>query len=543
MRSWLHIIVCVLALVGGSVDAVASVDDVRALVENFEKSDQNNSYIAANKLLETLHHEDEAYAVMNFTGKSDYNLIKREVYFNACDYLYCNNDFERAIACGLKALPLCRGTETEADCLNLLAMSYFRLSDYNRAADYAKQCYALDEQTGDPDVMSSSLNTIAGIYLGANQPKEAEKYILKAIAMAEKANNAARQAVLHGTASEIYHAMLDDDKALTHINRACEIEEKLGRQDKLMVRYTQKASVLNGLHRYADAEQVLLTAIPALQQMGDEHSLGIACNKMGMALFSQHREAEAVPYFRRAADIFVKMGDLGNELHSRRGLYESLWHSNPDSAKIELDRFDLLKDSLYSHANAESLARFNAELENDWLQQENIAQRARTRNIIIWGVLIAVLIATAIWWWMRRRSRMREAALQAIIDELSQATGNAASPSQDELPVADRDFLAQIVDYVKNNIENNVSVEMLADKMCITRGHLNRKVKAITGITTQQYITRIRLEHARMLLEQNPDMNITQVAMQCGFDDASSFTRAFKRTFGATPSQHRSANN
>ena len=97
--------------------------------------------------------------------------------------------------------------------------------------------------------------------------------------------------------------------------------------------------------------------------------------------------------------------------------------------------------------------------------------------------------------------------------------------------------------FVKDNMQNGVTVETLADKMCITRGHLNRRVKNITGTTTQQYITRIRLEHARLLLEQDASLPITEVAMQCGFDDASSFTRAFKRTFGATPSQHRGTKN
>ena len=69
----------------------------------------------------------------------------------------------------------------QADCLNLLAIINIRLSDYQEAARYAKDCYALDEKTGDPDIMSSSLNTLAAIYMGANQPKEAEQYVLKGI--------------------------------------------------------------------------------------------------------------------------------------------------------------------------------------------------------------------------------------------------------------------------------------------------------------------------------------------------------------------------
>jgi len=97
------------------------------------------------------------------------------------DSLYAAQQYKEALATAREALPLTKGTEGEADCLNLLAIINIRLSDYQEAARYAKDCYALDEKTGDPDIMSSSLNTLAAIYMGANQPKEAEQYVLKGI--------------------------------------------------------------------------------------------------------------------------------------------------------------------------------------------------------------------------------------------------------------------------------------------------------------------------------------------------------------------------
>ena len=116
--------------------------------------------------------------------------------------MYGVQQYKEALEVAREALPLTRGTESEADCLNLLAIINIRLSDYQEAALYAKECYAIDEKSGDPDVMSSSLNTLAAIYMGANQPKEAERYVLKGIEMAEKANNPSRMAVLQAMASE-----------------------------------------------------------------------------------------------------------------------------------------------------------------------------------------------------------------------------------------------------------------------------------------------------------------------------------------------------
>ncbi|MBR1463249.1 MAG: tetratricopeptide repeat protein [Prevotella sp.] len=255
------------------------------------------------------------YAMVSMMAWAD---TDGEKMLEQADSLYGEQQYAEALEMATKALPLCKGGELEADCLSLLAVINTRLSNYDEAARYAKQCYALDEKTGDPDIMSSSLNTLAGIYMGANQPKVAEQYVLKGIAMAEKANNPGRMAVLQAMASEVYHAQGNDQKALPYIEKAYEIDKSMGNEARAVVRLAQKASVLIGLHDYRQAEQVLGGVIISLRKTPDRHSLAIACNKMGMALLSQQREQEALPYYREAADIFSEMGDIYNEVHARR---------------------------------------------------------------------------------------------------------------------------------------------------------------------------------------------------------------------------------
>lgn len=529
--------------------AASEGKEVAALLNRFKTGEGQERLQAANRLMETYHQEELTDGLLCFDDRTHPDTLCQQVWYWTAEHYYASGNYHDALQYGELALPLCEGTDVEANCLNLLALGYFRTTQYEAAAEYAKRCYRIDEQSGDPDLMSSSLNTIAGIYIGANQPYEAEKYILKGLEMAHKADNPARMAVLLGMASEVYHAQGDDEKAIQYIDQACEVERKLGRTDRLMVRLAQKASVLIGRHDYADAEQVLSEVIPYFRQTQNVQSLGIACNKMGMALLSQERPLEAILYYREAADLFVRMGDKHNEMHARKGLYESFWSQYPDSAKMELDRFNDLKDTLYNQATAESLARYNAEFGSDWLQQENEIQRARTRIAILCGIGGMLLLAVLVWIYMHRRMKLREAALNTIIRQLRDAAGHAEDVKEEAvadlqeeklLSRSDKEFLNKVVTFVIKRVgQNDASIESLASDMCITRGYLNRKLKTITGMTAQQYVQRIRMEQARLILESRTEVTVMDLAMQCGFEDSTSFTRAFRRVFGKTPSQYR----
>lgn len=476
-----------------------------------------------------------------------------DLLFERADSLYGAQQYKEALEAARMALPLTKGTETYADCLNLLAITNIRLSDYAEAARYAKECYALDEKTGDPDVMSSSLNTLAAIYMGANQPKEAEQYVLRGIEMAEKADNPKRMAILQAMASEVYHAMGDDQKALPYIERAYEIDKQMGNEARAMVRLAQKASVLIGMHRYDEAEATLRQVIPFLRQTPDRQSLGIALNKMGMALLSQHREQEAIAYYREAADIFRQLGDPYNEVHARRGLYESMWKHDPDEAKRQLDRFNDLKDSIYNNVSAETLARYNAEFGNDWLQIENHEQKRMT----LWATVLAVVIgivAVGVWWLMRRRHQ-RQTRINAELSEnirelnkkydlLSEHYDHAisTSPARDsstELNSSDREFLERAVTTVNRLIhKGQPDANRLAEQMGMSLYQLRQRLTSVIGETPQDFIATIRMRRARHLLDNHPEMNITEIATLCAYNDTPNFTRAFKKTFGLTPTQY-----
>lgn len=544
----------VLVLLFFSLTITASDGDFETLLQQFEKTGKAQE---ANRLFKWLGDQEFTDSLVQFDSAMPTDSLRQQVWYWAAEYFYDQQQYQKAVEYGEKALPLMKGKGGESDCLNLLAIVFIRLADYNSAAKYAKLCYAIDEKSGDPDMMSSSLNTLAAIYLSANQPEEAEKYILKGLEMARKANNPSRQAVLLGMASEVYHALGDDKKALPYAEQSYELEKQLGHGDKAVLRLSQKASALIGLHDYKQAEEVLSGVIPALRQLGDLHSLAIADNKMGMALLCQKREDEAVPYYREAALLLQKMGDKANEMHSRRGLYESLWNSQPDSAKVELDRFNDLKDSLYTDASAESLARYNAEFGNEWLKKENEAERAAKRWSIITGVVIAIallLLAIGVWWVMSRRHKrqrrlneeltadinaLREKYRQLSIDYDQMLENREGDNEKETLNEADKEFLNKTINTVNCMMLNGqVDAEGVAQQMGMSLYQFRQRLTSVAGEKPQDFITQLRMKRAQHLLDNHPELNITEIAVLCAYNDAPNFSRAFKKYFGVTPSQY-----
>lgn len=78
----------------------------------------------------------------------------------------------------------------------------------------------------------------------------------------------------------------------------------------------------------------------------------------------------------------------------------------------------------------------------------------------------------------------------------------------------------------------------LAKSLAISERTLHRKLKASAGESPKSFITRVRLESAKALLNY-PSSSIKRVALQCGYDDEGSFRRAFSQHIGMTPSAYR----
>lgn len=102
----------------------------------------------------------------------------------------------------------------------------------------------------------------------------------------------------------------------------------------------------------------------------------------------------------------------------------------------------------------------------------------------------------------------------------------------------DEKFLNQVVKIIEDNLTNPAfDVDVLADKLNMTTITLYRKLKALTGQSTNHFIRTIRLKKAAQLFEKQ-SFPVNEVAYMVGFNDLKYFRKCFQKQFGVNPSQY-----
>lgn len=131
----------------------------------------------------------------------------------------------------------------------------------------------------------------------------------------------------------------------------------------------------------------------------------------------------------------------------------------------------------------------------------------------------------------------------ALFDHANTIIG-VAGISQDlrtpDISHKDYEQLAKAVKYARQSLSSAPTIERLARVARLSPYQLDRRVKRVFGLTTGQWILKLRLDFAQQqLLDTNKA--IAEIGLDAGYSDQSAFTRQFRRATGLTPSQFRSA--
>lgn len=109
---------------------------------------------------------------------------------------------------------------------------------------------------------------------------------------------------------------------------------------------------------------------------------------------------------------------------------------------------------------------------------------------------------------------------------------------EESLNKLDNEFLEKINLLVEERLSSEkIDIGYLADKMCMSNSTLYRKMKALTGLSTNEYIRKVKMQYAERLLLEGK-YNVSEVAFMVGFNSVVYFRQCFKEEFGVLPSEY-----
>ena len=94
--------------------------------------------------------------------------------------------------------------------------------------------------------------------------------------------------------------------------------------------------------------------------------------------------------------------------------------------------------------------------------------------------------------------------------------------------------LEQAISYIDHHYSEKITLDEVAAAAYMSSNYFSSYFRKVTGISFSEYVTRIRISHARELL-RDTDKSVTEIAMECGFHNISNFYRLYKKQVGKSP--------
>lgn len=135
----------------------------------------------------------------------------------------------------------------------------------------------------------------------------------------------------------------------------------------------------------------------------------------------------------------------------------------------------------------------------------------------------------------------REIALQVarhLVVFLRRPGNQAQFSAQLAAQTAQREPLREVQQFITEHPAEDLSVPELARRARLSPRHFARAFQAETGVSPGRYVERVRVEHARRLLEDS-SAGVSQISRACGYGTPEALRRAFVRTLGQPPAEYR----
>lgn len=125
----------------------------------------------------------------------------------------------------------------------------------------------------------------------------------------------------------------------------------------------------------------------------------------------------------------------------------------------------------------------------------------------------------------------------ALADMLYYVYDLCQQPLRDkpEFPSDKERTVQDIISFIESQYTRDLTLDMLQDHLHLSKYHLSKLFKEVTGVTIFDYVYRRRINQAKIMFLLNPRTSVTEVCFQLGFKHLAHFSRLFKKQTGQSP--------
>lgn len=436
---------------------------------------------------------------------------------------------------------------------NNIATDFRRMGILDDAASNHYTALTLCEQFSDKTSFEAkknrvtSLNGLGNVYLTMKDLPTADSLFRLALEDEKILNSDVGQAINYANIGAIFEQQGKYDSAWVYYKRSMEYNRK-GKSDLgISLCYTHFGQLHEKNRQWDKAISEYKNAYEMMEKSGDQWHWLEAVIALANVNISKGDMDEAQRYLRQAQDIATSIHSLEHQAQVAELQYKiEEAKGNYHQALSYFKLRNKLNDSVASpedllHTQNYRVRYVNERHQNelDVMRRTNEAEQGALRMTII-AIILALALAVTVIGILFHSWRVRSKRLKMLREEFSRAMQEGMKPEANmNMSKEENEFINKLVNQIYEDMQSgDISVEKLSKAMYISRSQLSRKVLNLTGMSTSDFVMQVRMGKARRLLEDTTTP-ITEVAVKCGFNDPSYFTRMFKKTYDITPSQAR----
>lgn len=175
------------------------------------------------------------------------------------------------------------------------------------------------------------------------------------------------------------------------------------------------------------------------------------------------------------------------------------------------------------------------------LHQPNKGEFSRTtRQLLEWGAQVNLKALEEAYFQTQVFDEQKYQAMVHLLSTFAEHLALISNSIELAEGAVEPDLVTKAKHYIRKRFTGRLSLEEAAQAVNASTRHFCKVFKEATGITFTDYLARVRVEKAKHLL-LNPNLRVSEVAFEIGFESISQFNRSFKRITHQTPSQYREA--